>query len=280
MPLWPLPTSPVRRAVSRTASSVSYTSVVSSGTANAEGAWAQVTASCPIDTKALFLRGNGFNSSGVASPGQLDIAVGASGSEQVILADLQVGNSPANASWIVPCSIAAGQRIAYRLASPRTSVTLQLVTDFLGEDSVAGAFPGVARWVTYGADTTNCRGTAVTPGASGAWGSWTQIGTTSNDHDLWIARADMGAQTATTAINYRCQLAFGPDATAAGLCATNGTALELPNTFANTTSETLNQYHYDDWGVYKPVPSGMGIWCRIAPSGTGQTVYVTVHGGK
>lgn len=280
MPLWPLPTTAKRRAVTRTATSVQYTTLTSSASANVKGAWAQLTASCPVDAKALYLRGNGFNATGVASPGLVDIAVGGSGSELIVFPDLDVGFTPANASWIVPCDIAAGQRVAARLASPRTSTTLQIVADFLGEVDIAGGPAGVAAWATYGVDAGNSRGAAVTPGNSSAWGSWAQLGTTSADHDVWLARADMGGNSNTTAVNYRAQMAFAPDATAASLCATNGTHLELPQAFAVTTSEVLNQYHYDDWGLYAPVPAGTPIWCRATCSGTAQTIYVVAYGGK
>ena len=91
---------------------------------------------------------------------------------------------------------------------------------------------------------------------------------------------EYAARAATTAINYRCQMACAADTTAASLCVTNGTHLELPNTFALTTAEILNQYHYDDWGIYDPVASGTPIYVRAAASGTAQTIYVIVYGGK
>lgn len=279
MPLWTLPTANKARGVSRTSSSVSYTSVVTSSSANTKGSWAQVTASCPINTSTLFIRGNGFNSTGVASPALMDIAIGASGQEQIVLANLDVGFSATNAYWVIPVNIPAGQRIAYRIQSPRTSVTFQTVTDYIGEIDTIGGAAGVVKWSTYGADTTNSRGTAITPGNSGTMGSWVQIGTADNDHCYWIARADMGANAATTAINYRCQLAWGPNTTAASLCVTNGTHLELPNTFALTTAEILNQYQYDYDPTYMPVPADTPIWVRATGSGTAQTIYVIVHGG-
>lgn len=280
MPLWPLPTATKRRAVSRSATSVAYTNVVSGGTAHTKGNWAQITASAPIDVKYLFLRGNTTAATGAATPFLMDIGVGAAGSELVVFPNLDCGFTPGNWSAIVPVDIPAGTRIAARMQGLTTGTTFQVVFDMIGEVDIAGGPAGVAQWVAYGADTANSRGTAVTPGNSGAWGSWTQLGTTSTEHDYWIARADMGANSNTTAINYRCQLAFAVNATEATACVTSGTHLELPQAFAVTTSEVLNQYHFDFDPDYAPAPAGIGIWCRAAASGTAQTIYVAAYGGK
>lgn len=281
MPLWPLPVGPVRRAVSRSTSSIAYVNVVSSGSAHVKGNWAEVFASTPIDAKYLFLRGNGTNASGAASPFLLDVAIGASGSETIILNNLDVGFTASNATWLIPVQIPAGTRVAARMQGARTSVTFQTLWDLLGDETLAGGPPGVAQWVTYGADTANSCGTGVTSGNTNTWGSWTQIGSaTSTDHDYWIARADMGAQTAVTNINYRFQMAFAPNTTAAGTCVTNGTHLELPNTGAGNTAEILYQYAFDSDPTYAPTPAGTNIYVRGAASGTAQTVYIVVYGGK
>lgn len=101
----------------------SGTSVDAGASANAKGSWVQLVASTTHPIRSLLVMAHAAGSSGSAGRHLLDIAIGASNSEEVILANLVVQKSYAWApGWIgpIPVSIPAGTRIA---ACAQCSVT-------------------------------------------------------------------------------------------------------------------------------------------------------------
>lgn len=88
---------------------------------NTKGSWTQITASTTKPGRHLLIGiGNGLNSARVATDWLLDVAIGGSGSEQIILADCHVEAAASDdlpgPTYIgpFPFSIPAGTRIAAR----------------------------------------------------------------------------------------------------------------------------------------------------------------------
>lgn len=156
-------------------SSSEVATVTAGGTANTKGSYAQIVASCPFDAAGFYLHFGGGNTG--THDTLWDIAVGAAGSEQIILADFQVsvsGFTSAKTQVFVPLRIKAGERIAVRLQSTTASATLGI-----GIQLVAGDFfseVGLGRATTYGAVTADSGGTQVDSGATAhTKGAWTEI---------------------------------------------------------------------------------------------------------
>ena len=277
--LWPLQAAPSWYDPGRQATAAVYNRTATpSGTAHAKGAWTQVVSALEEDASLVVIRGNGAATSGSGRAVALDLGVGAASSEQVVLEGFDVGQSSANPFWIVPISVPAGERVAVRVQSAVTNNCL-FSFDFYGSGGLVGGGQAVGLWTTYGFNAAGSTGTAVTPGNSNAWGSWTQIGsTTSSEHDVWMFTGSMGANSATTSIVYRTQFAFAADATEAGTQATNDTMIEGPF-WSMSTGEARTMLQLPS-PFYNSVPSGMGIWARAMASGTAQTVYLTAFGGN
>lgn len=280
MPLWPLATLPVRPTPKRASSATATwqsTTVTPSGTPHTMGSWAEVLASTTYDAQVLALRGNGASTAGTGRPTLLDLGVGANPDEAAWLTGLDIGYHAAGTTWLIPCNIPAGSRLVAR-AQGAVATTISISVDLYGAGSMLGGLPPVSKWTTYGSTASTSTGTAVTPGDA-AWGSWTQISTTTADHDVWLFTMGMGTDSGLNSRSYRAQVAFAPDATAAGTCATNGTHIEAAN-WSTSTAELIDRFDRGTWTHYAKVPSGAGIWCRMSCSATPVTAYLTAHGGS
>jgi hypothetical protein len=133
-------------------------------TAHTKGAWAELIASTTAESNLLWLRFYNIATNGQATGTLIDIGVGASGSESVIIGDVAVGSASLNnpdQAFFVPINVPAGSRIAVRGQSVRSSQggACTVVT-------VAG--PKMPSTVdVLGTDTATSVGTL--PGGTGAW---------------------------------------------------------------------------------------------------------------
>lgn len=158
--------------------------VPAGSTMGAKGAWVQVIAAAPSDFTHLLVILNNFYAYGFSQA--LDIGVGASGSEVVLLSNLVIGGAPVGgASAMVEASIPAGTRIAVRSASSYDG------TDPGGPFvQIIGFDSGYAGSIATGYDTYGWSGTGapqgvlVDPGFNGnAKDAYYQL-TASVAHDL------------------------------------------------------------------------------------------------
>jgi len=127
------------------------TPVNAGAVANTKGAWTELTPATSITISSLAIAVNyGLNNAPGFNNWQIDIGVGASGSEVVVVPDYSFGSGDLQAlilpAWItVPVSIVSGSRLAARLASTTIDATdriLQTIAIGMGyptTGSTAGA---------------------------------------------------------------------------------------------------------------------------------------------
>jgi hypothetical protein len=129
------------------------------GTANVKGAWVQVLAACPFEAAGFILVINNDNVG--SNDVLLDVGIGPSGSEVVILPDLYLHplqNDTMFERIFVPLAIPAGARVATRLQTSTVSGG-QVLGTF---QAIAGGFmgvPGFKKCVSVGIDQANSRAT-------------------------------------------------------------------------------------------------------------------------
>lgn len=286
MPLWPLPTGLVRLHNRQTAASTALTSVVTdASTAHTKGAWTQLVASTVDDSDAVTLRLGGLSLSATASPTLLDLGVGAQNAEQVLVPDIDIGNlnlpnHPIVTPIVIPVFIPAGSRIAARAQGARTSMTAPVGVDLVGGAGAVGGLPSAQKWTAYGVNAAASCGTVIdVPASTDTWSSWTEIATTSADHNWVLALLDHGAATVARAVTTLLQVAAGPNSTAADACAANGTLL-WESVIIGTALEGIDHASLDA-ARWAPVPSGTKLWARAqSSSGTNNDVYVCIYGGS
>jgi hypothetical protein len=95
--------------------------VTTGGTAHTKGSWFQLIASTSANASLLVLRVDGISINATNTAALLDIGIGASGSETVIIPDVAVGGATANITVAVPFQIPSGTRIAARAQSAATT---------------------------------------------------------------------------------------------------------------------------------------------------------------
>ncbi len=152
------------------------TTVSAPGTANTKSSWVQLTAATTADADMIEITIG--NTGAVATQANaVDIGIGAGGSEIVVFNNLmgtvQGQFTRSVASYIFPCSIPKGTRIAARSQSQTatdTGIRVSVRTFQSGFQNPGGAY-GVDALGFSAAATT---GTAVTAG-NGAYGAWAQI---------------------------------------------------------------------------------------------------------
>lgn len=148
------------------------TAVTGSATADTKGSWSQIAASTGFSASAILLSAN---AQFLDTNYLLDIGIGGSGSEQVLIPDLMIAvPNGVTFNVMIPVAIPAGSRLAARCADSFGSSALY-VSAVLFSDSFLN-YPPVQTITAYGVDAANSAGTVVNAGASAnTKGSWTQI---------------------------------------------------------------------------------------------------------
>lgn len=209
--------------------------------------------------------------SATASEGCLDILIGAA-TEEVLIPNLLCGYTADPAagrlgrSWLFPLYIAKGTRIAAQAASLRTATAFRVGVRLYGGNGIP-PFRYGTKVTTYGIGTVP-NATAVTAGASGAEGSFTQI-------------------TASTTENH---FAIVPSMQCTGVTNMKSRAMFLDVGFGAATEEEIMQSVVYTTGSdemisgpiralphIQDIPSGTRLTARLSGSGTLDTYEVALH---
>lgn len=179
-----------------------------------KGTPAEIFAATSFDAFWITIIASTYGTSATASKGAMDILIGAA-TEEVLIADLLMGQCSSLAvssggprQWNFPLYIPAGSRIAVQAAGERLATAVR-VWVYLYGGTASPNFRVGGKVTTYGMGTVPT-GTAITPGASGAEGSWTEItASTSQDHFAIMPSFQLGTDTNTTAQPITVDVGFG-----------------------------------------------------------------------
>lgn len=185
-----------------------YSAVLTGGLANTKGSYTELVAATPYASSRLHLHLR--NTSAARLLFLVDLATGAGGAETVLVANVAGAADAdllAGATVAMDCDVPAGTRLAARCQSPTASANVILTV--LVEDRALG---GLTAPVTYGADLSLSKGTAIDPGGTiNTKSSYVQLSAST------AARIDAVALTATVrlganitaATEWRVDLATG-----------------------------------------------------------------------
>jgi hypothetical protein len=143
--------------------------VTANTTINTEGSYAEIIASTSIDAGGFRLTIH--EGTKIAAEYLFDIAIGAGGSEQVIVADIpfshgSTSGAGASVSCFIPLAIPAGTRIAARCQANVTGSGTLLVTVHLIAPTFMGVGDSLGEAETIGATAADSGGTAIDPGGT------------------------------------------------------------------------------------------------------------------
>lgn len=202
MALWPSASAGRSQSISTVPASTTVVTVVTgSATAHTKGAWAQLIASTNFRASGLLLWTFQTRSAATDTSVLVDIALGASGSERIVVADWYRGHQEPSSSWtFIPLAIPESSRIAVRLQSAVSSKTMS-VGGLIIAGSSFNSGPGCARATTYGVNSATSNTVSLTDiGSAHTKASWTEIvlATTNPIRQLIVVP---GCIPATTVIN-------------------------------------------------------------------------------
>jgi hypothetical protein len=184
------------RSIGAVFSSYTYggTTITGSATANTKGAYTQLTASTTGDTTHILVKFCMADSSISPTGVLIDIAVGASGSEQVIIPNFMVavdgGYISTTSTLLFPIAIPSGTRIAARCQASVGSFPMGLALILFDGSFDTQSFAGVD---AIGVSTATSVGTAVALG-SGVKGSYVQITSSTTQDYAGISFSLEGSQ--------------------------------------------------------------------------------------
>jgi hypothetical protein len=247
------------------------TSVTTGGASSTKGTAVQLIASTSFDAYWIKVTASDYGLSATNASGCLDILIGAA-TEEVLIPNLLMGDCGGAAAvqggpkvWEFPLYIAAGSRIAAQVAGLRVSTAMRVAVYIYGGHGYPPWRVG-SKVTTYGIGTVP-QGTSVTPGASGAEGSWTQItSSTSADHFCFSPSMQRTpSDTTFTPIEiFYMDMGIG--------AATEEAMLGTEQSYVfRTDSGEITDGPYNSFPCFQDVPSGTRLVARLSSSGAAQT---------
>jgi len=182
------------------------------------------------------------------------------GNEVVVVSDLDCGEAGASQAgtygrvYSIPCNVPANKSISVRIQATIGADTadVAVVTD---ESCVAIKDVGVA--TTYGANGAASAGTSHATGTDAQPATWTNIATTSGDHNLWWVGYDSLGDTSILTGGVLVEFGYGAGTTSPA------TSLGLICAFKHNAQEVIGG-PFPARPFHAVIPSGTKIWVRAA----------------
>lgn len=209
------------------------TAVAASATPHTKGAFVELIASTDFaaDTLSLVLTSS-LGVAGTDSSCLVDLAIGASGSEVVIVPDLTVGFTQMGTAFTLPIAIPTGSRISARVQHATGSTVVSMVLQLSG-GGWNGREPG-RRMVAYGVSTATSRGVSATVvGSANTKGAWVEL-TSATTAPCRRLLTVLGLTTASAAA--------GIGFVDIGVGASGSEVVVVPNVFFDATSNEIIRF--------------------------------------
>lgn len=207
---WPLTDAVRTLAGGFTSATSGVASIVASATPHTKGAWVELVTSTGFDTTLLAILGReSINTNGADTSLLLDIGIGGSGSEIVLVPDIMWGHQAGERCLVLPLGVPAGSRISARTQSAVASQAMQLTCQMSGCGGWTSADCG-RRATTYGANAATSSGVnSATPGAANTKSAWTQITASTTNPIRWLSPQAAGPAGVTSMSNMDALIDIG-----------------------------------------------------------------------
>ena len=265
---WPIIHGPSYSVGLSTITTSRGTAITASGTANTKGTWSQIIASTADDYQALIISLKGAT----IGPGRgiLDIGIGASTAEQVLIPDLRWGQGSSVIrtfahAYFCPIGIATGTRVSGRAAASVASMVCHV--QIIGIPRSMQYDPNFDQVNHYGIVTADSGGTGADCGATAnTKGAWAILTSSTTEPIKMFYVIMISANTGTPA-------AGGDGVVDIGIGATGSEQIiipDLPWCWATDASAVMSKPVVAG-PFYCDIPSGTQIQARSAGSGTDAT---------
>jgi hypothetical protein len=255
------------------------TAVTTGASSGTKGSIATLISNLAFDAYWIDIMAFDYGLSATACEGMLDIMIGdVTSQNQVLIPNLLMGHCagpnlaaiPAGVGkrWSFPLYIPAGAYIGAQAAGARTSTAFRVAVYLYGGKGYPPWRVGT-RVVSYPTSPSVPRGLALTPGQSGAEGSWTQVvSATSVDHFAVVP--SFQPETDTTVTQKGCALDVGIGAAAAEEMIGEG------EWYVMGTGEGVT--NFPGFPIFADIPASTRLSARVSNSTTNDTAYgVMLH---
>jgi hypothetical protein len=247
--------------------SIPGTNVTTGATSSTKGAVAQLIASTDFDAYWISIVAQNYFTAATATDMCLDILIGAA-TEEVLIPNILGGYCGHQSTfggglrWEFPLYIPAGSRIAAQAAGLRTEVTFQVAIFLYGGNGVPPFRVG-SKVTTYGIGTVP-NGVSITPGASGAAGSWTEItASTSEDHFCLVPSMQLRNITVASTSGMVAEMGIG---------AVTEELISQPYWYGVSSSELMGR-SINSFPTFQDIPSGSRLVMRSSQGAGAGNVY-------
>jgi hypothetical protein len=244
------------------------------GASGADGTAVSLISAITHDVHKLRVRVGGISSAGNDGNACGDLLIDPAGgsSWSVLISDLVCGMSNIvtsgglNLSYEFPLYVPSGSSIGWR---GKTAHTVDITTGYVTAEAWGEPRNPAMWWCGSGVETlgiSDSKGTAITPGNSGAWGSWTSIGSTSSRIYKAVQLGINGSDNTALGVQYHFEIGTG--------------SAKLPGTsrtWVNLTSSELG-YRHNPGLIGCNLPSGTQMQARGVCSGTAENLYGVIYG--
>jgi hypothetical protein len=246
------------------------TTLTAAATAHTVGAISQIIASTSFDTEWVEIIIHGVQNSAQDNRALVNIFVGASGQEQILIPNLLANGATFAANsfakvYRFPLRIPKGSRISGNMQALVVSDVCRVIINLYGgsiQDSWVGS--GVE---ALGIVTASSRGTLLTPGTT-ADGAWVSLGTTTKEYRYIYVQHGGGNDADTTLNAGATSIELGT-----GSALLNGLDLFLAQTEATESSAVIV-----NTGRWRVIPSGTALQGRLRFSGTAENQHIAIYG--
>lgn len=211
--------------------STNNVTITASATPHTKGAYVQIVASTGFAANRVVINCGVNGLSNTNSSALMDFAIGAAGSETVIMENVAVGYSQFGTTYDLPVQIPSGTRLSARMQSAISSRTMTINVAICRTAKTLTVDPSTSA-NTFGANTATSQGVTVT-GAVATKGTWTQITSNSgNAAKCLIVGIQGNSNAAMGAVSFVADIGIG---------AAGSESVIIPNIrFATNSSEFVN----------------------------------------
>lgn len=261
--------------ISSTSATELGTAIVSASSETSKGSIVELISSTNFDVFLVDITISRFGSADFFGRACVDLMIGASGSEVVLIPDMLAGHAGSFSKvqitgpkqWMFPLYIPAGTRIAARVASSIASHTGYIAVQLMGGDGSPRGKIGT-KVTTYGVATL-ANGTSITEGGSGAEGSWTQItSSTSLEHFCLVPSYQLNGSVSAQFSSY----------VDIGIGAASSEVQVGPTYVWGSAAHSAQNGPFGLLPIFQTIPSGTRLAMRASNSSTARTVQGAIHG--
>lgn len=247
---------------------------ITPGVSSADGTPVSLISAIPHDVHRIVVIVFGVTTAGAAQHALMDLLADPAGGSSWSnwIDDLCVGftqAAPGGIRYDFPIWLPAGTSIGAQMrvshtAAPTTDPRIQIWA--FGEPSRPDMWWCGQGVESLGINAASSKGTDVTPGASGSWGAWADVGSPTTHRYGAIQLGNNGEDASSNAVSLYFEAGY------------NSTKIPGWPTFLGQTTSAESGAHYTAGPVWCDIPAGTQMQIRAMSSGTGAVNNAALYG--